>query len=1194
MLSSSPVENVLPVASGGLWSGRRARGGRSFTRSLLAVAVAFCVAVTVVVMAGGVSVALAAPGELTQKPGTAGCISDSSTTGCVDGTALSGAQSVTVSPDGKSAYVASSGTNLQGNAVAVFDRAGDGTLTQKPGTAGCISDTGSFDLCVDGRALKGARSVTVSPDGKNAYVASNGGGFSSAVAVFDRATDGTLTQKPGTAGCISEFDGPGCAGGGTGLGSPSSVTVSPDGTSAYVTSGGFSSAVAVFDRAADGTLTQKPGTAACISSRRGPGPCTDGRALEAAQSVTVSPDGKSAYVASAGAGAVAVFDRAADGTLTQKPDVAGCISDDGFGPCADGRALEAAQSVTVSPDGKSAYVASGNPYESVGAVAVFDRAADGTLTQKPGMAGCISHDGFGPCVAGRALLGAQSVTVSPDGKNAYVASIGNEALAVFDVDAPCANVPCDPAVFDVAPNSVGTGSRATIMLRGRDLDLLESARFLRDGTILNGKLEPAAPNAGTRIAQLDTGAAVTGAYDLEASFTDGVTRTLESALTVTSPRPAAVTLALVGRSVFRPGSGSTITVQASNSGNVDAYGVILILGGFPAGSTITPQGGVTEISGSPENPALQTRPFDQTRGAVATPDGLVAPFLIPKVPASSSVQLRFRVTVPVRADYRIKVVGGPCFDQLAPPIRATPRSYAFRAATPAEDCSFGLMKTAFAMGDAFVSNLPGVACVTLARDILVDVMVTTITDDAPMTLENAFGWSIGAASCAADFSPLKPVKVAGQVASFLWSEYQAYKAGYACAEALSEGVLDQNPAVSHDPNDMIGPAGAGTKRYMPGDGDLLYQVLFENLPAATAPAQRVEVTNQLDTTKFDPATVRFRGIEFGDTVLPLPNPVTEVDETVDLRPANDLLVHITAEAKPNGRIKWIFQAIAPETGAPPEDPLAGFLPPNGSDHEGEGATSYTVRLKNVPEGAEVTNDASIVFDTNAPIETPTWSNVIDRSPPIVTLSAVRAGDPQAAAVTWGGTDAASGISRWDIMVSKDGETPTLWQTAREPGSAVYIAPAPGTYAFRATAHDGAMNSTVSTQSEVALSVPETTPEPLPAPQATPPETLPAPKTTRPETTPPASSLGNSVGQVKKAVCAGLRATALKKCQTEQRVIKSCSKLKGSKKTICGKRVRALARCDDISTKTRKSMAKRTKCVRKAKAIGRPRKRERRG
>ena len=379
---------------------------------------------TLAVLGAATVAGAAGTGDLAQKAGPSGCISDTGAGPCIDGTGLDGATSVTISPDGKNAYAAS-GSNV----VAIFDRSSDGTLVQKSGIAGCISDTGEGP-CADGSALDGASSVTVSPDGSNVYVTSSF--TSSAVAVFDRAADGTLSQKPGPAGCISDRGDPPCVQG-RGLSAATAVTLSPDGRSAYVTGSAGSDAVAVFDRAADGTLTQKPGTAGCISEF-GTGPCADGTGLSAASSVTVSPDGRSAYVTAASSDTVDVFDRSADGTLTQKPGTAGCISDSGAGPCTDGQALIGASSVTVSPDGTSAYVASlmrGRDFTD-GAVAVFDRAADGTLTQKPGAAGCIADNGAAPCADGTGLVGARSVTVGPEGSSVYVASNISAAVAVFD------------------------------------------------------------------------------------------------------------------------------------------------------------------------------------------------------------------------------------------------------------------------------------------------------------------------------------------------------------------------------------------------------------------------------------------------------------------------------------------------------------------------------------------------------------------------------------------------------------------------------------------------------------------------------------------------------------------------------------------------------------------------------------------
>jgi DNA-binding beta-propeller fold protein YncE len=138
-------------------------------------------------------------------------------------------------------------------------------------------------------------------------------------------------------------------------------------------------------------------------------------------------------VASFNSDAVAVFDRdAATGALTQKAGTAGCISETGTGgACAGGVALDGPFSVAVSPDGRSVYVASFNS----DAVAVFDRdAATGALTQKAGTARCVSEADFGVCTAGVALDGPFSMAVSPDGHSVYLASALADAVAVFTRD----------------------------------------------------------------------------------------------------------------------------------------------------------------------------------------------------------------------------------------------------------------------------------------------------------------------------------------------------------------------------------------------------------------------------------------------------------------------------------------------------------------------------------------------------------------------------------------------------------------------------------------------------------------------------------------------------------------------------------------------------------------------------------------
>jgi 6-phosphogluconolactonase (cycloisomerase 2 family) len=385
-----------------------------------AVAVAASVSALLIMAA----TALAVAGQLTQLSGTAGCVSENGNGGeCADGKALVDPVSLATSADGKSVYVAS-----LSNAVAVFRRNATGALTQLAGTAGCTSETGSGGICADGKALNGAISVTLSADGKSVYVASF---LSDAVAVFARnTTTGKLTQLAGTAGCTSETGSGGACADGRKLDGSASVAVSADGKSVYVASF-FSDAVAVFARnTTTGKLTQLAGTAGCVSETGSGGACADGKALNGANSVALSADGKNVYVASEVSDAVAVFARnTITGQLTQLSGTAGCVSQTGTGgDCADGKALDQANSVAVSADGKSIYVASGVS----DAVAVFQRnTTTGALTQLAGTAGCTSEGGAAGCAFGKALNGSYSVAVSADGKSVYVASQFSDAVAVF-------------------------------------------------------------------------------------------------------------------------------------------------------------------------------------------------------------------------------------------------------------------------------------------------------------------------------------------------------------------------------------------------------------------------------------------------------------------------------------------------------------------------------------------------------------------------------------------------------------------------------------------------------------------------------------------------------------------------------------------------------------------------------------------
>ena len=178
----------------------------------------------------------------------------------------------------------------------------------------------------------------------------------------------------------------------------------------------------------------------------------------------MSPDGKSVYVISAGStgesGFVARFNRnTTTGAITQPAGAAGCVSETGAGPCADGHALKLPGGVVVSPDGKSVYVAS---YFSNAVVRFNRNTTTGAITQ----AGCVSETGAGPCADGHALDGASFVTVSPDGKSVYVADSGaGNAVVRFTRNTTTGALTQPPGLTVASPSRGGGRSPAPTAMR---------------------------------------------------------------------------------------------------------------------------------------------------------------------------------------------------------------------------------------------------------------------------------------------------------------------------------------------------------------------------------------------------------------------------------------------------------------------------------------------------------------------------------------------------------------------------------------------------------------------------------------------------------------------------------------------------------------------------------------------------------
>jgi 6-phosphogluconolactonase (cycloisomerase 2 family) len=283
---------------------------------------------------------------------------------------------------------------------------------------------------------------------------------------------------------------------------------------------------------------------------------------------------------------------------------------------------------------------------------------------------------------------------------------------------------------------------------------------------------------------------------------------------------------------------------------------------------------------------------------------------------------------------------------------------------------------------------------------------------------------------------------------------------------------------SLDPNGKFGRTGVGQGQYLYGKQSLTYEITFENSDSATASAQTVTVNDILNSANVDLSSLILGPVSFdGDVIVPpsIPLLAAPFTATVDLRPGNNLLVQLNASLNPaTSTITWAFASIDPSTGKPTTDSSAGFLAPASS-----GSISFSVMpASNLATGTMIHNKATIIFDTNAPIDTPVWSNTIDNTHPISSiLSLAPIQTTTSFNVQWAGTDAESGVRTYTIYVSDNGGPFVAWLTNSNATQAIYPGAVGHTYAFFSIATDkvGNMEAAKASAEATTSLVQDTTP-----------------------------------------------------------------------------------------------------------------------
>ncbi len=291
---------------------------------------------------------------------------------------------------------------------------------------GCVGDLSGCTATTPKDAVENPSSVAVSADGTSVYATAN-----NVVDWFSRNTStGELTFK----GCYGADADAGCTATNpaSAIDGPNAVAVSPDGKSVYVASLD-NGTIDEFSRSVNtGALT----FTGCLGSGNCPSTSVAPDALDGASSVAVSPNNETVYVTGSISNAVSWLSRATSGNSTGALTFEGCIADHltGCTTPSPANAVDDPGSVALSADGENAYVASFGSFanDSNGVLSTFSISAQsGALT----FTGCVGDDpGATGCTAttpADALDGASAVAVSPDGHTVYAAAQTSGVLDWF-------------------------------------------------------------------------------------------------------------------------------------------------------------------------------------------------------------------------------------------------------------------------------------------------------------------------------------------------------------------------------------------------------------------------------------------------------------------------------------------------------------------------------------------------------------------------------------------------------------------------------------------------------------------------------------------------------------------------------------------------------------------------------------------
>ena len=644
--------------------------------------------------------------------------------------------------------------------------------------------------------------------------------------------------------------------------------------------------------------------------------------------------------------------------------------------------------------------------------------------------------------------------------------------------------------MSIQPAAGGDTGNVTVQITGTGFEQGASVALARSGlTSIVGSPVTVAPDGTWINTTFALNGQLDGGWDVVVTNPDNATFSLPTGFTIEPGSSPQVWVDVIGLPVFRPGSLERIQVLYGNTGNVDASDTMLWVSGFSQSDSLTVDG-QTPASTEPQPPATMAPRAPQTYN----------------LGSQSVLAVRLgRLSAGGTGALDLNLAGSTAFAQQAfdSAFYAGTEDLGILSSCPPTDitCAPATDQAALQRALHFAwqkwgsDNLFSQAfatqglCIGAAARLEADMLQDSSNPNSPLSgwgfqLVNGCGvvnssgrrehddtmitspysgeqWLIDDAvyPIACRMISIGPntwvTPGCGDFAGCTWGPDNSAPSR-PCRLPKSGGSLVQQPINSFDPNLKVGSSGIGTQAVVPGNQPLRYAISFQNSPSATAPVQEAVITDLLDTSTVDLSTLNLGPISFGNNLLIPPPASTTFAKDLDLRPTTNLIVRTTANLNSNtGLITWRLSSIDPATGNPPTDPRVGFLPPDVNPPQGDGSLLFTVMPKQgLATGTQIQNQATITFDTNAPINTPTWVNTLDNTPPSSRVSSLATGQSCSNfKVQWSGSDAGAGTKSYSLYASDDAAAFAPWLTNTTSTSSIFQGQVGHTYGFYSIATD---------------------------------------------------------------------------------------------------------------------------------------------